>query len=115
VITPEILADLWDVENVIIAGSGQNTANEGQSNADVLSYVWLNGSGRAIVLGGYVESKPRLKRPSWGYHIQSQPLMTERFRDDERKGEVVRVSFKEVPKLVTQSAGYLLQDVLLTP
>jgi hypothetical protein len=108
IITPDILADLWDIENVIVAGSGQNTANEGQ--VDSLSYIWGNN-----VLAGYVEKSPRLKRPSWGYHIQSQPLMVERFRDDERKGEVVRPSFKEIPKIVTQAAGYLIVNPLGSP
>lgn len=105
IITPDILADLWDIKNVIVAGSGENTANEGAT--DALSYIWGK-----TVLFGYVESSPRLKRPSWGYHIQSQPLMTERFRDDERKGEVVRVSFKEIPKMVTQAAGYMIQAAI---
>jgi hypothetical protein len=105
IITAEILASLWDVEQVIIAGAGENTAVEGA--ADSLSYVW--GKNAWV---GFRAPSPKLKMPSWGYHICSQNLQVDRWRDDPRKGEMVRVSFKEVPKKVAQGAGYWIQAAI---
>jgi hypothetical protein len=105
VITPQLLGNLFDIENVLVTGAIENTANEAQ--ADVLSYLW----GKHVYIG-YVTPRPALRTPSWGYHLQSQPLQTERWRDEERKGEVIRVSYKDVPKLVTKSAGYIIRSAV---
>ena len=105
VLTPQLLSTLWDIDEVVIAGGGENTANEGQ--ADVLSYIW----GKNVYIG-YVTPRAGLKQPSWGYHLQSQAMQTERWRDDERKGDVVRTSYKDTPELVTKSAGYIIQTAI---
>jgi hypothetical protein len=105
IIDEALLASLWNVKTVIVAGAGENTANENQT--DALAYIW----GKSAWVG-YIEPRPRLKRPSWGYHMQSQKLLVERWRDNPRKGEMFRVSFKEVPKVVTPSAGYFIQTVV---
>lgn len=105
IITEQILARLWNVERVIIAGAGENTAKEGA--ADSLSYIW--GKNAWV---GFVESRPRLKRPSWGYAMRSQANLVERWRDNPRKGEMFRVSYKEIHKIVTASAGYWIQTVI---
>lgn len=105
IVTESILARLWGVSQVIVAGAGENTALEGA--ADVLAQMW----GKNAWMG-FVEPRPRLKRPSWGYHFQSQRMLTERWRDDPRKGEVYRDSFKEIAKVVTKAAGYWLQTVI---
>jgi hypothetical protein len=105
VITPDLLATLWDIPKIIVAGGIENTALEGQS--DVLSYIW----GKQIFFG-YVAPRPGLKQLSWGYHIQSQAMLTDRWRDEERKGDVIRTSYKDVPKLVSQGAGYIARTVI---
>lgn len=105
VITPQLLQTLFDIERVIVSGGIENTANEGQ--ADSLSYIW----GKSVYIG-YVAPRPALRQMSWGYHIQSQALVTDRWRDEERKGDVVRVSFKDVPKLVTKGAGFRYTTVI---
>lgn len=100
-----VLARLWNVDRVIIAGSGENTAKEGQ--ADALAQIW----GKNAWLG-YVEPRPRRKRPSWGYCFQSQKMLVERWRDNPRKGEMLRVSYKEIHKVVTSGAGYWIQTAI---
>lgn len=105
IVTPAVLARLWDVQRVVIAGTGENTANEGQT--DSLSYIW----GKNAWMG-FVEPTPRLRRPSWGYRIASQDMLVERWRDNERKGEMLRVSHKEIHKIVTPSAGYWIQTII---
>lgn len=105
-LTPDILASLFDVDRVLIAGGGENTAIEGA--ADSLAYIW----GKHCFLG-WVTPSASLRSPSWGYHLMSQRLLAERWRDDPRKGEMLRVSMKETPKVVTQEAGYFLQNVIV--
>lgn len=105
VITPQLLATLFDIQNVIVAGGIENTAKEGQAAS--LSSIW----GKQVYIG-YVAPRPGLRMASWGYHLQSQAMLTDRWRDEERKGDVIRNSYKDVPKLVTKSAGYLLRTVI---
>lgn len=105
IVDTAVLAKLWNVDRVVVAGSGQNTANEGQ--ADALSYIW----GKNVWVG-FVEPTPRLRRPSWGYAIRSQNMLVERWRDNPRKGEMIRVSYKEIHKIVTPGAGYWIQTVI---
>ena len=106
VITPALLSNLWDIKNIIIAGGIENAAIQGQP--DNLQFMW----GKNIWIG-YVAPRAALRQASWGYHLQSQALQTERWRDDERKGEVIRVSYKDVPKLITPSAGCIFRSVIL--
>lgn len=105
IVDEAVLAALWGVKRVIVAGAGENTAKEGA--ADSLAYIW--GKNAWV---GFVESRPRLKRPSWGYALRSQKNLVERWRDNPRKGEMFRVSYKEIHKIVTQSAGYWMQTVI---
>lgn len=105
VLTPELLGNLFDIENVLIAGALQNTANEAQ--ADSLSFVW----GKSVFVG-WTTRRAALRQPSWGYHLQSQAMQSERWRDEERKGQVVRNSFEDVPQLVTPRAGYIIRSVI---
>jgi hypothetical protein len=105
IVTADLLAKLWDLEKVLIAGGGENTGAEGA--ADNLAYIWPK-----RVWLGWVSPRPALRMPSWGYHLQSKKNKTERWRDDEREGDMFRVSWKETPKLVTQSAGYTIQTVI---
>lgn len=105
ILTPQILARLWDIDEVIVAGAGENTADEGLP--DSIAFMW----GKNVYLG-FRAPRPKLKMPSWGYHIQSQPFLVERWRKEELKGDAVRVSYKDVPKLVTKSAGYIIQSAI---
>ena len=105
VVTAELLAGLFDIERVVIAGAIENTANEEQ--ADSLSFIW----GKRVYFG-WVTASASLRQPSWGYHIQSQAMLTERWRDEERKGEMIRTSYKDTPKLVTKGAGYTILTVI---
>lgn len=99
------LEALFDIERIIVTDAIENTANEGQ--ADVLGFIW----GKNVYMG-YVTKTATLRSPSWGYHIQSQKMLTERWKEEERKGDMLRVSYEDVPKLVTQSAGYIIQSAV---
>ena len=105
VITAELLANLFDIKRVIVTGAIENTANEGQ--ADALSFIW----GKNVFIG-WVTETAALRQPSWGYHLQSQAMQTERWRDEERKGQTLRTSYKDIPELVTPAAGFIIRTVI---
>ena len=105
VITAELLANLFDIEKVIVTGAMENTANEAQT--DSLAFIW----GKKVYIG-WVTPNAALRQPSWGYHLQSQAMQTERWRDEERKGTTLRTSYKDTPELVTPAAGFLIDTVI---
>lgn len=106
IIDQALLARLFNIDKVVVAGGGENTANEGQ--ADSVGFIWPDN-----VWIGWVTPRASLRQPSWGYHIESKRMTTERWRDEERQGDMIRVSYKDDPRLITQSAGYVIQDVLI--
>lgn len=99
------LAALFDIEKILIAGSLESTANE--ADAVALNFLW----GKNAYLG-YTTKRASLKSPSWGYHIQSRKMRTDRWRDEERDGDMIRVSYEDVPKLITSAAGYIIQAAI---
>jgi hypothetical protein len=116
VLTAEIIASLLGLETVIVPGAGYNTANPGQAAS--VSYMW----GKDVVLA-YVPPRPGPRIPAfayefvWGYGA-GRPMVTERWREQVRKSDVVRVSRRYDLKFVAKDetgksiAGYLIKDAV---
>jgi hypothetical protein len=90
IITAEIVAGILGFENVIVPGVGYNTANYGQ--APSLSYLW----GKNVVMA-WVPPRPGLKIPAFAYEFVwgyggGLSQVTERWREDRRKSDLIRVS-----------------------
>ena len=115
IITPEIVASVVGIANVIVPGVGYNaTANPGQAAS--LSYLW----GEDVLLA-YVAQRPGLKMPSfayefvWGYGA-GMPQVVERWREQPRKSDIIRVSRRYELKFVALDvndkplAGYLIKS-----
>lgn len=103
---PDILATLFNVERVLISGAVQNSAEEGldDSLADLMTDT---------VFVGFVERSPGLKKPSALYTFsKDQQFMVERFRDDEKQGDTIRVSTFFDNKIVSSDCGYLIVDTI---
>ncbi len=113
IVTPELIADIMGIQNVIVPGVGYNaTANPGQAAS--LSYLW----GKDVLLA-YVAQRPGLKMPSfayefvWGYG-NAMPQVVERWREEPRKSDIVRVSRRYDLKFVAKdSNGYPLAGYLI--
>jgi hypothetical protein len=106
VLTVDILKELFEVENLLIGGSGYLTSKKGKS--DEIGRVWGN---NAILL--YVSKTPGIKQLSYGYifRIAGFPLV-ERWRDDATRSDWIRVSDKYDIKVIAPVAGYLLKNVI---
>jgi hypothetical protein len=103
--TPQALADLLDIPKVIIASTGYNSANEGQT--DSLSYIW----GKYAWLL-YVAQRPGVKQVSFGYHFQYKNRQVDKWFDKDREGTWVRVHDDYTREIITVDAAYLIKDAV---
>ena len=74
VVTPELLAAVFDIPNVVIANAEYNTANEAQT--DSMSYLWGK---NAWVL--YSKGAPSIRAVTFGYTLQIGARQTLVWRD----------------------------------
>ena len=106
VLTAEMMAKLFKVDNIIVAQARYNSANEGAT--DVLDYIWGND-----VLVARVNPAPALRVPSLGYHLQlEEALEVDNWEREDGKGEYVQVTDYYEPKLVAGDAGYLIKAAI---
>ena len=117
VVTPEIIASIVGIERVVVPGVGYNaTANPGQSAS--LSYLW----GKNVIFA-YVPPAAGLKTPAFGYEFVwgyggGMPQVVERWREQQRKADIIRVSRRYSLKIVAQDsagasiAGYMIQNAV---
>lgn len=117
VLTAEIITGIIGVPRVIVPGAGYNaTANPGA--AANIGYLW----GKDVVLA-YVPARPGLRVPAYGYEFVwgyggGRPQVTERWREEKRKSDLIRVSRRYDLKLVGHEGdgkvlvGYLMKNVI---
>jgi len=113
ILTSEIIASILGVQTVIVPGMGFNSANPGQAQS--LGYLW----GKDVLLA-YVPPRAGLKIPAYGYEFNwgyrgNRRMVTERWREEPRKSDLVRVSrrydlkFIAVDSTGDSLAGYLIK------
>jgi hypothetical protein len=112
IFTPELLASLMGIQKWVVPGAGYNTAvNYGA--AETLGYVW----GDDVVMA-WVPERPGLKVPAYGYEFRWGPQFVDRWREEKRVSDVIRVRRRYDLKHTALDgsgkvvAGYLLKDVL---
>jgi hypothetical protein len=109
VLTSDLLARIFDVEEVIVASAGKNTSAYGQT--DTMGYIW----GKNMILA-YVDPRPRAKFLTLGLTYQWKSAIVERLRgtdEQDRRGTYVRRGDHYYDqKLVSASAGYLIKNAV---
>jgi hypothetical protein len=105
VVTTELLARLFGVDQVLIGKAGYETATEGQTSS--LSYIW----GKYAWLL-YVTPRPGIKQVSFGYHFQDKPRVVDKWYDKPRKGTFVRVTDRYVREIVDANCAYMFSSVV---
>lgn len=108
-ITAPMLAKLFNVERLLVAGGIQNTSDEGLT--DVTSFIWTD-----LAFLAYMEKSPGLKKASAMYRFeqrsQSNPFQVFRYREDETEGDVIRVKAKYSQKCVASDMAYLIVNTV---
>lgn len=106
IVTQELLARVFQVDTVLVADAGYNTAAEGQT--DALSYAW----GKDVILA-YVEKQPKLKMLSLGATFTYSLRQVMKWRDEDRKVTYVRVGEDYyVQKIIAAVCGYLIKTAI---
>jgi len=102
IITRQILAAVFEVEELLVGKVIRRTSKEGQT--DAFGDVW----GKDVLLF-YRETRPSLKRVSFGYQFRQNDLRVFRYREDKRDTDVIRVSEKQDEKIVSAGVAYLIK------
>lgn len=101
---------LFDVDEILIGGAFQNTAQEGQ--AETLASIWND-----QVLVYYAPPAPTVERPSFGYNFRWAAaglpnMQVERHPyDSVIKAELIEAGYYQDEKITGASYGFLLKSV----
>ncbi|MBX3435545.1 MAG: hypothetical protein KF847_19685 [Pirellulales bacterium] len=108
-ISAQMIADLFDVEEVIIAGSQRNSAKEGQ--AAVLAAIWPDARVMVCRVARRIQDiqEPCIGRTlHWGEDGSEIGAMIESYRDETVRGDVIRARMDADNKRLYVEAGHLL-------
>ncbi len=105
VATPDLLARIFDVEKVIIAAAGYESATEGAASS--MAYIWGK---HAWLL--YVTDRPGVRQISFGYHFQDAVRLVDKWYDNDRKGTFVRVTDRYTREIVSTDCAYLIYNAV---
>jgi hypothetical protein len=98
IVRGELLASLIGIQNIIVPGVGYNTAAQGQAVS--LGYLW----GKDIVLA-YVPPRAGLRIPAAFYEFRWMQQVVDRWREEQRKSDLIRCSRSYDLKIVAQGEG----------
>jgi hypothetical protein len=116
ILTPELISNFFGGMRIHTAGAAYNSANPGQTAA--LGFIW----GKDVFMA-WVPPRAGLKTPAFGYEFVwgyggGTPMVTERWREDRRVSDVVRVRRRYDLKFVSQDvngkaiAGYIIKNAI---
>lgn len=106
VLTQQLLATLFEVDNVWVCSAVSNTAVDGQT--DALGYLWP----KSFWLG-QITSTPGIRTVSAGYHLtMAGKRVIDNWYEQGIKGEFVRFTDYYQPFLVATEAVYLIKNAV---
>src|SRR5665213_927207 len=106
IITEQLMAEVLQLETVLVGEAGSNTAKEGQT--DSLSYIWGK---NAIV--AYIAKQIRVKMITFGITFTYSVRTVTRWRDEDRKGTYVRIGGDNyAQQIVAVNAAYLIANAI---
>jgi hypothetical protein len=110
-ITEAVLASVFDLRHIIVAGSARDTANEGQ--AATIAPVWSNEYAMvARVAETDMIEEPCLARTiHWGEDGSRIGGTIETYYEDQSRGDVVRARHEVEEKVMYTALGYLLSNI----
>jgi hypothetical protein len=112
IFSPELLSSVLGLGEVVVPGVGYNSANEGQPVS--LGYLW----GKDVIFA-YVPGRAGLKIPAYGYEFLWGTQFVDRWREESRVSDVVRVRRRYDNKLTalgdagTSDAGKAIAGYLI--
>jgi len=116
IFSPELLNAVLGLGEIVVPGVGYNSAHEGQTTS--LGYLWP----KDVVLA-YVPPRPGLKIPAYGYEFQWGGQFVDRWREEKRASDLLRIRRRYDLKLPAQGdpgsadaglsiAGYVIKTAI---
>jgi len=112
IFTPELLGALTQIRRWVVPGAGYNAAaNYGV--AESLQYIWSDD-----VILAWVPDRPGLRIPAYGYEFRWGQQFVDRWREEKRASDVLRVRRRYDVKMTgvddndLQVAGFLIKNTL---
>lgn len=111
IITPELLAEVFNIERIVIAGALDNAAADGQALNP--GYIWDDN----IVLA-HVEDSQDMQAPNfmrtfaWTAQTGPDGVLVESYREDNIQSDIHRAKQYTDEKVVGSFLGYNIKDVL---
>jgi hypothetical protein len=120
IITPNVLAALFQIEEVLVAGAIYSSAVEKKDGTDFTSVnIWEANAGKGSAFLFYRPMRPGLKVPSTGYQVRvtyenGQVRRTSTWREPAEHQDVYEVA-EETDIVVTGTfGGFMWKDTILT-
>lgn len=98
------LADLLDLDQVIVGAAGREEGREGQNSS--IGYIW--GKDAWLI---YIPKRPGIKQIAFGYHFQHKKSV-DKWYDKEREGVFVRQHDFYVREIISVDAIYLIENAV---
>lgn len=110
-VTAAMLAAVFDLEKIIVAGASRNSAKEGQAATPV--QIWSSEYAMVARVSGSMDmADPCIGRTfHWGQDGSSIGGTVETYRDETVRGDVVRVRHQTHEKVLYAAAGHLISNV----
>ena len=104
-VTEGILAKLFNIAEVVVSRATENQSDEGL--ADSMAFLMTD-----CAFVGYVEKTPGLRKASALYNfVQGPSFGVKKYRVEERDGDMVEVSSKFKPHIVSSDCGFAFWNV----
>lgn len=103
-VTEEVLARVFRVEEIIIGSVLYNTAMAGQPTN--LGDIWAND----VILFRRENTAPALRTPSFVYQFVAQDFRVFQYRNEEITSDIIRVNEIVAEKVVAPKLGYLIKN-----
>jgi len=111
VVTAEILAAVFGVREIAVAGQAINTANEGQAQS--INDLWADNVILAVTdASADLQALNFIRTFGWIGEVGPDGVLVESYREDPTRSDVHRARQDTDEKLVGAACGYRLNDVL---
>jgi hypothetical protein len=110
-VTVQMLAQVFDLDKIIVAGASQNTAKEGQAAS--VSQIWSNEYAMVCRISDSIDMRdPCIGRTfHWTGDGSALDGVIEQYRDETVRGDIIRCRFETDEVIMYPQAGYLLSNI----
>lgn len=104
IVTTDLLAQVWNLDKVLVGEAVYNSAAEGQS--DSMARIWGDNA-----LVAYIAPTPGLLQPSAMYTFMSQDLKVRRWYNNDLESEIIKASIIADFVVTGAGLGYFFYDL----